>query len=173
MRAVALILAFLAGGGQRGLNPFATAPGPSYVTVSTSASLASVKPGEKVSLFLDIKPNPGIHVYAPGAQGYITVSLVLTPTDVVVPSGTVTFPKSETYFFEALNERVPVYQKPFRLTQAVTVTPTLKSPTPLTIIGMLKYQACDDKVCYAPVTTPIDWLLPVAPPVQNSRPTKG
>ena len=35
----------------------------------------------------------------------------------------------------------------------------LKSLTSLTITGALNYQACDDKVCFAPQVVPLTWTV--------------
>src|SRR6187551_2298518 len=40
---------------------------PKHLRVATSASAADAAPRAKVSLFVDVTPAPGIHVYAPGA----------------------------------------------------------------------------------------------------------
>ena len=59
---------------------------------------------------LRVEPNPDIHVYAPGAEvmGYRVVSLNLRPVP-HVRFEPVEFPESEIYYFEPLDERVPVY----------------------------------------------------------------
>jgi hypothetical protein len=33
----------------------------------------------------------------------------------------------------------------------------------LTISGSLRYQACDDKVCYQPVSVPLSWTVGFEP----------
>jgi DsbC/DsbD-like thiol-disulfide interchange protein len=72
------------------------------------------------------------------------------------------FPKPEK--FKPLDEVQFVYSKPFRIVQDVTVTlATLDrakaAGTTLTIKGALKYQACDNSICYAPVTVPVAWTI--------------
>ena len=77
--------------------------------------------------------------------------------------------------FAPLNERVAVYQKPFRLLREIVVEGTppaqaaLRGQTSLTIGGTLEYQACDDKVCFNPVALPVSWTLPLRPLV-TARP---
>jgi hypothetical protein len=77
------------------------------------------------------------------------------------------------YYFQPLNERVPVYQKPFRLLQEVLLEGTaqaqaaLQGKDALTITGTLEYQACDDKVCFNPATVPLSWTLEVRPLVRE------
>jgi hypothetical protein len=89
------------------------------------------------------------------------------------------YPASEIYFFEPLKERVPVYQKPFRLLQEVVVEATpdaqaaWKGKDALTVRGVLEYQACDDKICYNPVTVPLSWSLKLRPGVPGAQQQPG
>jgi hypothetical protein len=123
---------------------------------------SSVTLGTRFSLAVDITPKPNMHVYAPGATGYRVVNLNITPPPHVrvVPFR---YPPSEIYYFVPLNERVPVYQKPFRLfVEAIPeATPearkALGGRKELVIPGTLEYQACDDKICYNPVSLPLSW----------------
>ena len=79
------------------------------------------------------------------------------------------YPASEIYVFKPLNERVPVYQKPFTLVQDVIpeVTPeaqaAFRGTNSLTITGTLEYQACDDKLCYNPTSVPLSWTVALTP----------
>jgi DsbC/DsbD-like thiol-disulfide interchange protein len=132
---------------------------PKHLMLATSASAANrTAPGSEVSLFLDVTPNPGIHVYAPGANDYLPIRLTLEPrADLVI--GKTIYPKSETIVFEG--ERVPVFQKPFRLAERVTIARTAKAGVTMTIRGMVDYQACDDKVCFIPASAPVTWTLTV------------
>ncbi len=107
-------------------------------------------------LYLDITPKPRVHVYAPGQAGYITVSLKLDP-DPRFSAAAARFPKPETMLFEPLNERQLVYSKPFRVTQPITLASDRRGNAPLVVTGTLRYQACDDKVCFLPKTVPVEW----------------
>ncbi len=83
----------------------------------------------------------------------------------------VTYPKPEDYYFKPLNEHVPVFQRPFRMVQDLTVDASpqgqsaLKDLTTLTIKGVLTYQACDDKVCFTPQSVPLTWTVTFSEPV--------
>ena len=143
-----------------------------HLTVATSASAATAKPRSKVSLFVDVIPDPKIHVYAPGVKDYIPIALTLAPPkDVTL--GKVQYPKSEDLFFEPLNEHVPVYQSPFRLVQDATLGPSFKPGQAVTLTGTLKYQACDDKVCFAPASAPVSWTITVAEAASGSGKSTG
>lgn len=136
------------------------------VELTSFATDAAVAPGTHFSIVLDIRPTPGVHVYAPGVTGYKPIGLTIRPTAGLVLRDT-QYPKSETYHFKPLNETVPVFQKPFRIVQDVTVDASpagmaaLKNVTTLTIDGVLSYQACDDKVCFTPQSVPLSWTVAV------------
>src|SRR5438045_6769053 len=97
---------------------------PKHLTITPSVSAATAGPGSKVSLFLDITPNPGIHVYAPGAKDYIPIAVTIDPHPGVTV-GVVKYPKSDTMTFEG--ERVPVYEKAFRLVDDISLAASLKT----------------------------------------------
>lgn len=148
-----------------------------HLRLKTYPSDASVALGNRFSLVLEMTPGPGMHVYAPGARGYRVVGLRLAPQP-FVRALPIRYPVSETYFFKPLNERVPVYQKPFTLVQEVIpeVTPeaqaAFKGKDSLTLTGTLEYQACDDKVCFNPAFIPLSWTVALTPFVapQPTRP---
>ena len=123
-----------------------------HVKVATSVKDAVTR--AKATLFVDVEPKPRMHVYAPGQAGYIVVSLTLEK-DPAFTAAAPRFPKPEKIVFEPLNETQLVYAKPFRIVQ--DVTPTRRGP--LTIKGTLRYQACDDKVCYRPTNVPLEWMV--------------
>jgi DsbC/DsbD-like thiol-disulfide interchange protein len=132
-------------------------PPPRHISVATSVSPAVAAPGKPVSLIVDVTPKPGIHVYAPGAKDYLPIGLKLAPTAGVVVRAA-KFPKPATLYFEALNERVPVYDKPFRITDEIVIGRPAGGRT-LTIAGTIEYQACDDTTCFPPATVPVSWAL--------------
>ena len=136
------------------------APVSKHAAVTTPPATASSASAEKLSLVLEMTPNPGIHVYAPGAKDYLPVKLTLKPQpDIRV--GKLTYPKSEMVHFAALNETVPVYQKPFKLLQDVTVAKSLKAGSTIAVAGTLEFQACDDTVCFVPESVPVSWTVTV------------
>jgi hypothetical protein len=134
-----------------------------------SASDATVAPGERVTLRIDVTPGPKMHLYAPGQQGYIPVALTLDTTPDVRVAHPMTYPEAGTFVFAPLKETVRVYEKPFRLLQDVTLglTPSLRQRASagdtLRLTGSLGYQACDDTVCYRPQTVPVEWTMKLVP----------
>jgi hypothetical protein len=85
------------------------------------------------------------------------------------------YPESEIYYFEPLDERVPVYQRPFSLLQEVLPLSTrdaqaaFREMDELTLTGTLDYQACDDEVCYNPVSVPLSWTVAMRPLTSRQR----
>ena len=122
--------------------------------------------GTRFSLAVDVEPNPDMHVYAPGAEamGYRVVGFNMAPSK-YVRFEPVDFPDSEIYYFEPLDEDVPVYQEAFTLLQEAVVSGSAEAEAALaeldalTLSGSLDYQACDDAICYPPTSVPLSFTL--------------
>jgi len=150
-----------------GLSPIAAIEGTTaHLTLTAYPSDPSVTVGTRFSIAIEIVPNPDIHVYAPGAEqmGYRVIGLTMAPVS-HVRFEPVEFPASELYHFEPLDERVPVYQQPFMLLQEVVVSgaaeveEALAELDALTLTGTLDYQACNDELCFDPVSVPLSFTL--------------
>lgn len=116
---------------------------------------APVTPGASVPLEVTITPREGIHVYAPPQKQYIPVSLKIEPIR-GGRAGKVRFPPSVVRTFEG--ERVRVYDKAFSLAVPVILEPGASGGT-VRVLGTVRYQACDDVMCYRPVNVPVRWDL--------------
>lgn len=138
------------------------------LAATLGVSDSTVAPGQRVTLIVDLKPKPGMHVYAPGQTGYIPVSIALDPS-ADFKAAPIKFPTPGTYYFAPLKETVKVYEKAVRITQDVTLalSPDLRkratAKEALVITGSLTYQACDDKVCYLKETIPVSWSMTLTP----------
>ena len=136
-----------------------------HLTVQTSINSTEVAAGQKGTLSLAITPKRDMHVYAPGKHDYQVIAVKIDPQPWLKAAPT-TYPPSEIYHFKELDEKVETYSKPFTLVQDVTIlnTPEAKkalAAAPVTLTGRLEYQACDDKVCYAPTKVPVSFALTV------------
>jgi peroxiredoxin len=152
----------------------ATQASTDHLDLRTYPSDAAAALGTRFTLALDITPKRGMHVYAPGAKNYRVISLNIAPQP-HVRTMPLRYPNSEIYHFVPLNERVPVFQKPFTLLMDVVPEATAEARkafagrNELVVNGTLEYQACDDKICYNPVSLPLSWtvalqgLVPGAP----------
>ncbi len=160
-------------GGETQASVAGTKISTAHLDMTTYPSTAAVAAGNRFSVTLDIKPRANIHVYAPGAKGYKAISLKIDPQAnvKVLP---LEFPVSEIYHFKPLDERVPVFQKPFRLLQELVLEGTLQAQGELrgkesiTIRGTFDYQACNDRECFNPVSVPLSWTVGLRPIVTQS-----
>ena len=152
-----------------GLSPIAAMEGETpHLKLTAYASNPSITVGTRFSFAVEVEPKPSIHVYGPGADdmGYRVIALNLNPVE-HVRFEPVIFPESEIYYFEPLDERVPVYQRPFTLLQEAVVSgepgveDAFKELDALTVSGTLDYQACDDELCFDPVSVPVSFTLDV------------
>jgi hypothetical protein len=150
--------------GGSGSGPSLTAAN-QHLSLKAAVSDGEVAPGSRVTLAFDVTPGRRMHVYAPGAD-YQVIDIALDAQPLLVPHDTV-YPSPEIYHFVPLDERVPVYMKPFRLTRDVTIAATkeaqqaLRGMQTLTLSGTLEYQACDDKICFKPNAIPFKFELKV------------
>lgn len=162
-RTVAAILLALGSSGQPRA---ATRVTTDHLKLTTYASDDVVAPGTLFSLVFDIEPRSRMHVYAPGAESYKIVGLELDANPLLV-ARPMTFPESEVYVFKPLDERVPVYQRPFRLVQELSLSAArdhraaIAKMETFTISGRLTYQACDDTVCYTPASVPVSYTVKI------------
>jgi DsbC/DsbD-like thiol-disulfide interchange protein len=146
-----------------------------HLTLSASASTASARPGQRIALVLQVDLKPKMHVYAPGVEGYIGIEWNMKPTDAVIVHD-VTFPPSEQVNLPAIGETVPAYKNHIRLVRDITigsqeaVQPLLDADGNLTVEGSFRYQACDDRTCYIPVTARLHWKIHIEPQDRERAP---
>jgi peroxiredoxin len=125
--------------------------------------------GTHITLVAEVRLPPDVHVYAPGAQGYKPIQLMIEPIPELEIKPAV-YPPSKILFLPAIKERVPVFEGMFRISQDVKVTTRMESLGGVgqdgkifTILGKLEYQACDKTICYLPTSVPVKWELKVFP----------
>ena len=136
------------------------------LTLTTYPSEATIAPGNRFALMLNITPAEGMHVYAPGADSYRPVGLTIAPQAVlsVLPMA---YPASEPYYFAPLDETVPIYQHPIELVQELILDGSLEAQRAmrgmenLDIQGTFEYQACSDEICYPPQSLELSWSIPL------------
>jgi Disulphide bond corrector protein DsbC len=132
-----------------------------HLSLQAIAEPETVPSNSTVTITFSVTPGRRMHLYAPGAKGYQVIAVKLDPQPGLKPRPIV-YPPSETYHFEPLDERVPVYSKPFTLTQVIAVSAAgVKGKNTLALSGTLEYQACDDRVCYKPNAIPFTFELKV------------
>ena len=154
------------------LSPTAAVEGETaHLKFTAYPSNTSVTVGTRFSLALDVTPGPKMHVYAPGAEekGYRVIGFNLDQPEIarIEP---VSYPESEVYYFEPLDEHVPVYQEKFTILQEVVMNGDARAEEvmskldALTLTGTLDYQACDDAICFLPQSIPVSFTVDLEMP---------
>ena len=74
------------------------------------------------------------------------------------------FPKPEDFFFGPTAENLKVYTKPFVVTVSMKVDGAAAgtSARDVTLAGAVRYQACDDRVCFPPQSAPFEARVALA-----------
>ncbi len=132
-----------------------------HLTVTASASQDTVRPGNRFTLVFELELPPKMHVYAPEVKGYRPISLTVDEAP-HLQIHTTEFPEAKMLHLEAIKETVPVYEEHARIYQDVTISPRYREET-LEINATLSYQACDDRICYAPATVPLTFTVNMTP----------
>ena len=128
------------------------------LTATLGASNSRVAPGQRVALTVDIDLGPNMHVYAPGVEGYIPIDWKMEDSDAAQVHAPV-FPRVEKLYLKAIDETVPAYRNHFRLVRDITIKPAVDGSGHLAVDGSLRYQACDDRVCYIPQVLRLQWTF--------------
>jgi hypothetical protein len=141
----------------------------SHLQLALEQSDRTGAPGTRITLAAEVRLPADVHVYAPGAQGYKPIKLALDPTPGMDLKAAI-YPQSKTLFLPVINERVPVFEGTFRISQDVKVSSGMdfagslgKDGKTFEISGKLEYQACDKTTCYMPASVPVKWRVQVFP----------
>jgi hypothetical protein len=126
-------------------------------------------PGTRITLVAEVRLPPDVHVYAPGAQGYKPIRLVIESVPQLELKPAI-YPPSKTLYLPVIKEQVPVFEGTFRISQDVRVSSSSefwgslgKDGKTFPITGKLEYQACDKSICYVPASVPVTWQLHILP----------
>lgn len=139
-----------------------------HLTVRWKASDDTLHGGDHTTLLLEVALNKKMHVYAPGVQGsYIPVRWDLKSDDLFKPEET-KWPQPKVLDLKAIGEKAPVFEGTIEVRRDVGFSQQKQLQAaaegkPLVVEGSFRYQACDSKVCYPPVTVPLKWTFRFEP----------
>lgn len=129
--------------------------------VSASVHTAATRPGDTMDLRVRVVLPDTLHVQSNTPRDPSLIPTVLT---VDAPAGltvdAIEYPEAFDLEQAGAPEPLTVYGHDFE----IVVRARLDASTPpgsLTIPARLRYQACDDKLCYAPATADTSWTLSV------------
>ena len=108
------------------------------------------------TLVVLVTPKPRMHVYSADVDGYVPFTLTVQPQP-GMSVGKVVYPSSELYVFPPTGESSRAYMKPFKLAVPLRFATGVRAEAQGSTSGTpgvvtLRYQACDDRVCYRPTT---------------------
>jgi hypothetical protein len=138
-----------------------------HLKLVATASDSIVAVGKRVAVVLHVELKPNMHVYAPGVEGYIPLRWKIKESATMTVQE-VRYPAAEKLYLKAIGETVPAYRGDFQLRGVITIAedeklrPLLDSTGSFTVEATLRYQACDDQMCYLPEEVPIKWTFQYA-----------
>jgi thiol:disulfide interchange protein DsbD len=126
-----------------------------------------VRSGTTVRAALKVALPEGFHVQSNKPRD---PSLIATELAVEGPSGIqldeLVFPKAVDFPQEGLDQPLLVFDREFTIGVRLALPANLP-PGEVTVPARLRYQACDDKMCYAPSNAQASWTLKVVPSGTN------
>ncbi len=117
----------------------------------------SLKPGGAVTQTLRVVVQPGFHVNSDKPKDEFLIPLKLTWTSGPLEAKSITYPKPEE--IKVGQEMLTVYTGAFNI-QTEFKAPGNVAPGSVEITGKLRYQACNNEMCFRPAT--LDVRLPVS-----------
>lgn len=70
------------------------------------------------------------------------------------------YPPASDWFLEGQEDPLAVFETTFAIDWRLTLAADV-SPGELVVPGSFQYQSCDDRLCYPPVTAPVEWRMRV------------
>ena len=140
---------------------------PPDVAINPVAETDAVHPGTTAHMALQVTLDPGFHVNSNTPLDEFLIPTVLT---VDPPAGIslegVAFPEAILLEQAGAEQPLAVFEEEFLIGAALTLDATLP-PGSYAVPGTLRYQACNDRMCFTPTTVPIQFDLTVASATQT------
>ncbi len=142
-----------------------------YMNIELSQSDEEARWRNRLVLRVRIELAPGYHAYAPEVTGgYIPLALNIPETAQYWSIPPVKFPKARILNLPKLGEKLPIFEGTFQ----VTTEAAIKFPEfervkkeerthTVEIQGTLRYQVCNDEICFPPESKPVSWTVTVMP----------
>lgn len=140
--------------------PAARVETPHLVAETDPVSLAAL-PDDQLTLRVRVAPRGRMRVYAHDVTGYVPLTLGVNPLAGLTVR-TVRFPPSRMYVFPPTGEMSRVFETPFVVEVAVALSARLRRGLvagDASITAHLRYQACDDRLCYRPDQVHLTWTI--------------
>ena len=120
-----------------------------------------IRAGQTVTLVLSVELPENIHVQSDKPRDPYVIPTLLSFT---LPEGLtveeITYPESTDFLLEDWDEPLAVFDHEFTIEVRLALDADL-SPGEVLVSGSFLYQACDDRVCFAPATAAVEWRMHV------------
>jgi thiol:disulfide interchange protein DsbD len=136
---------------------------PAKATVTTLVETPRVAPGGALHAALRVKLPDGFHTNSnkPRDPSLIPIAVMLPPE---APSGVtideLVFPAATELKQRGADQPLLVFEGEFTIGAALKMAPDVK-PGPVTIPVRVRYQACDETMCYIPTSVDAQWQFAV------------
>jgi thiol:disulfide interchange protein DsbD len=137
-------------------------PGPPLTAKLTPmAETSALRAGTSVRLAMRVELSPELHVQSntPSDPGFIATVLTLDPPAGVTVDELV-YPAAKPLKQFGIPEPLSAYEHDFVIGVRVTLASTIE-PGTLVIPARVRYQACNDRVCFRPITAVQPWVVQV------------
>jgi thioredoxin:protein disulfide reductase len=143
---------------------------PPEATITPFGEAVEVRPGTSTRVALRVSLPAGLHVQSDRPRDPSLIPTVLT---VEPPQGVrveqLVYPHPTDFAQQGQEQPLAVFEREFVLGAELAIGPDLAAGD-LVIPARLRYQACDDKVCFRPVTATITWTVRVGTSAGSSAP---
>jgi cytochrome c biogenesis protein CcdA len=169
MRALPILAVFLLLAAAAGLD----AQGRPRAVVTPAVETDGVHAGASARVALTVTLPNGIHVQSDKPRDPSLIPTVLAidpPTGVRVTH--LVFPMPTDFEQEGQPEPLAVFEQEFVVGAELEIGEGVAAGD-LVVPGRLRYQACDDKMCFQPTTAPVQWTLRVVPAGAATKPANA
>jgi DsbC/DsbD-like thiol-disulfide interchange protein len=130
--------------------------------VATKVDTKAIRGGATVRLVAHVRLPAGIHVQSNKPRD---PDLIATELSLTLPKGMtlvdVVYPKASDFVIPGFKQPLAVYPNEFDIVVRVKLDARMAAGA-LTLPAALRYQACNDTVCFAPARAAMTWTMQVA-----------
>jgi DsbC/DsbD-like thiol-disulfide interchange protein len=142
-------------------------------TVNVVVDADGVRPGASARVALRVSLPDGVHVQSNRPRDPLLIASTVTPT---LPEGVslveTVFPPAVDFRQSGASEPLSVFDQTFVIGLKLAVAPSV-APGDVNVPIRFRYQACNDRTCFAPLREEIATVLHVVPAGVTPRPQFG
>ncbi len=156
-------LAFALTVGMGGVGTRAQLLGPPTAEVTSLLAADGVRPGTSVHAAIQVSLPEGLHVNSNTPRDPFLIPIVLSidsPAGVSVEE--IVYPEATDLVQQGADLPLAVYEREFVIGVRLNVAGDVQ-PGEITVPARLRYQACDERLCYIPATVSTGWTLKIVP----------